>query len=267
MTQTPPKRLHIVEGSIWKDAVIALLEPASPYRPWRYSFEEVSPGDLVVVVLGTDPISILTEFAHVGDDGRLGTAVRGVRWYRADVVDLTTFAAMLGLGHSMTTEWTLDGDAAVQTRRALTGLRCGGREVRFGHTSMAEARVLLHSGGNCQGCDREIDLSRPDARDEVFVHTVDAYRRPAPRASSLTAEADWPVVLCRGCHLRMQDGGYRSCLDFRLDKNPSCPQCGGRRSLSTFYGMPAGDIPPWRHAGGCCVSEERWYCDLCGYQW
>src|SRR5258705_13873309 len=75
MTQTPPKRLHIVEGSDWKDAVIVLLEPESAYCPWRHSLAEVSPGDSVAVILVTDPVSILTELAHSGDDDRLSDAL------------------------------------------------------------------------------------------------------------------------------------------------------------------------------------------------
>ena len=46
--------------------------------------------------------------------------------------------------------------------------------MRFGHSSVAAARVLLHSRGRCSGCDFGIDLTGEDARDAVHIRTVDA---------------------------------------------------------------------------------------------
>ena len=60
MTQTGIDRLHIVEGTDWKDALIALLDDRSPYRPWRYGFGEAHEGDPVAIVLNTDPPSVMT---------------------------------------------------------------------------------------------------------------------------------------------------------------------------------------------------------------
>jgi hypothetical protein len=60
VTQTTTERLHIVEGTDWKDAVIALLDDRSPYRPWRYGFGEAHEGDPVAIVLHTDPPSVMT---------------------------------------------------------------------------------------------------------------------------------------------------------------------------------------------------------------
>jgi hypothetical protein len=39
---------------------------------------------------------------------------------------------------------------------------------------------------------------------------------------------------------------------FRFDQHPAYPECGGRRTSSTFYGMPSdvGNIAPWLHIGG-----------------
>jgi hypothetical protein len=66
VAQTTVERLHIVEGSVWKDAVIALLESRSPYRPWRYGFGEAREGDPVAIVLNTDPHSVLTGLGRIG---------------------------------------------------------------------------------------------------------------------------------------------------------------------------------------------------------
>jgi hypothetical protein len=289
VTQTITERLHIVEGSDWKDAVIALLEPKSPYRPWRHGFGEAHAGDPVAVVLNTDPASVLTGLAYIGSEGDPGCAVIDMP-RSAGLVDLTTLALVLDLEHCAVTTWRLDGDAAMRMELALAECQYrGGPELRFGHTSTAAARILLRSGGTCDGCDNDIDLSGTDARNQVYIHTVDPYRRPdptspiVPRAGgshhppsipytpSLRFRAiDWPAVLCRRCHESMRDGGYRRFLDFRFDQHPVCPECGGRRSLSTFYGMPSdhgGNIPPWLHTGGCCVSDERWCCSVCDHEW
>lgn len=43
MAQTIHHRLHILEAADWMDGVITLLEPRSPYRPWRYAFGSPGP--------------------------------------------------------------------------------------------------------------------------------------------------------------------------------------------------------------------------------
>ena len=288
MTQTITERLHIVEGSHWKDAVIALLEPESPYRPWRHGFGEAHAGDPVAVVVYTDPASVLTRLAYVGDDGDPGCAVvDSPSW--GGLVDLNTLAMMLGLQHSVTEVWRLEGDDAIKMEFALNECLCrDSPDDRFGHTSLAAARTLLHSGGRCDGCDSDIDLTGPDARDHIYVRTVDPYRRPDPTPPIVTRSGgprcrpsipytpslrfratDWPAVLCRRCHERMCAGDYGSFLDFRFDQHPACPGCGAGRTRSTFYGMPSDpwNIPPWLHAAGCCISDESWRCDVCDHEW
>jgi hypothetical protein len=47
--------------------VIALLDSRCPYRPWRHGFG-AQVGDLVAIVLNTDPPSIMTTLGRVGID-------------------------------------------------------------------------------------------------------------------------------------------------------------------------------------------------------
>ena len=68
MTQTLTERLHIVEGTVWKDAVISLLDSRCRYQPWRFGFGEAHMGDPVAIVLNTDPPSVLTELGTLGAD-------------------------------------------------------------------------------------------------------------------------------------------------------------------------------------------------------
>ena len=69
MTHEINRSLHRVQSTEWKDAVITLLEPSSPYWPGRADISSANEGDLVAYVLDTDPASVLTETARVGADG------------------------------------------------------------------------------------------------------------------------------------------------------------------------------------------------------
>jgi hypothetical protein len=204
--QSPTEFLHIVEGSDWKDAVIALPESRSPYRPWRYGFG-AQVGDPVAIVLNTDPPSIMTTIGRVGIDGRIDRAV--VEWSdRAPgLIDLATLTAVVDLSHDQDPRqvWQLPGDAAVQMELALDECRYRtDPSMRSGHSSVAAARILLHSQGRCTGCDNAIDLAGEDARDAVYIRTVDAPAREAPEvliqaASGRASYVDGPYPPKVGC--------------------------------------------------------------------
>jgi hypothetical protein len=289
--QTPTEFLHIVEGSDWKDAVIALLESRSPYRPWRYGFG-AQVGDPVAIVLNTDPPSIMTTIGRVGIDGRIDRAV--VEWSdRAPgLIDLATLTAVVDLSHDQDPRqvWQLPGDAAVQMELALDECRYRtDPSMRSGHSSVAAARILLHSQGRCTGCDNAIDLAGEDARDAVYIRTVDAPAREAPEvliqaASGRASYVDGPYPPKVGCcHsfpltgpgrcvgggvVRMRDDGHTSLLDYRFSQHPKCPRCGAQRTQSALFGMPAtNDIPPWRDMRGCCRTPDFWTCTACAHKW
>lgn len=283
MSQTIHHRLHILEAADWKDGVITLLEPLSPYRPWRYAFGETRPGDYAIVVLGTDPASVLTRLARIDREGNLGGAVVGT--YGADLVDLTTLAMVLDLRDAFVS-WRLDDDDAERVILALHESPVyGGPINRWGHSSVAAARNLLRFDGDCHGCDAPIDLSEADARDKVHIHTVDPIPRwdpdspirtpdthcvRQPLAASVRGVArDWPAVVCRRCRDRMRDGNFRSFIDFKYAQNPDCPHCGGQRTQTIRYGMPADPESwgPWLHIGGCCPRDEKWWCTICDHAW
>ena len=291
MTQTTSERLHIVEGSDWKDAVIALLESRSPYRPWRHGFG-AQVGDPVAIVLNTDPPSIMTTLGRVGIDGRMDRAV--VEWsdHAPGLIDLATLTAVVDFSHDQDPRqvWQLHGDAAIQMELALNECRYrGDSSMRLGHSSVAAARILLHSQGRCTGCDEAIDLTGEDARDCVHIRTVDVPAREAPevliqaangRASYIAGPylpkswllpdlpTDWPGALCERCVIRMRDDGYTTLLDFRFSQHPKCPRCGAQRTQSALFGMPATrDIPPWLDMRGCCRTPDFWTCTACAYKW
>ena len=94
MTQTLTERLHIVEGTVWKDAVISLLDSRCRYQPWRFGFGEAHMGDPVAIVLNTDPPSVLTELGTLGADGRPDRAL--IKWplRGPGLIDLTTLASI-----------------------------------------------------------------------------------------------------------------------------------------------------------------------------
>jgi hypothetical protein len=308
VTQTITERLHIVEGSDWKDAVIALLEPKSPYRPWRHGFGEAQKGDPVAIVLNTDPCSVITELGRVGAGGNPAQAVIDIAFDPPGLLDLDTLVMVAGFkwGQDPRHEWQLLGDAAIQMELALTECRYrDDSRLRFGHTTVAAARILLHSAGRCSGCDTKIDLTGDDARDLVHIHTVDPPQRPASEApirarekhwahdeaeratrgkgkrrarydvDSISFErkppklpSDWPGVLCRRCVRRMERDGFANLLDFRFAQHPACPECETQRTQRALFGMLASlDVPPWRDARGCCVTHDVWTCSGCMYTW
>lgn len=132
MSQTIHHRLHIIEAADWKDGVITLLEPSSPYRPWRYAFGETRPGDYAILALGTDPVSVLTVLARIDPEGGFGGALLD-RWrFRVDLVDLTTLAMVLDLSDAFAS-WHLVDDDAERVILALQGAGCtGARSIAGG---------------------------------------------------------------------------------------------------------------------------------------
>jgi hypothetical protein len=264
MELTPHHRLHLLTSTDWKDAVITLLEPRSPYRPWRGGADEGQKGDTVAFILNTDPAAIVADVGHVGDSLELRQATFRESFGHPNVVDVDTFMTVLGLRMRAA---TFDGDDAIKVELSLDECRYrGAPQSRFGHNDLARARTLLRFNGRCDGCEQEVDLTGMDARDELFVHTVD---QEMPETSIILGYPDWPAVMCRRCRDRMSDGGHASFVDYKFTLNPSCPQCRGHRACEIFYGMPSDheNIPPWEYAGGCCVESVRWRCGICLTEW
>jgi hypothetical protein len=269
MEHTTGHRLHIAQATDWKDAVITLLEPRSPYDPWRYGTTEAAAGDTVAYVLNTDPPTMLADVGHLVVDGHPRDAIFERDLRQANLVELSTLAKVLDLEPQAAASWSFEEDEALRLEEALGECRywCA-PESRFGHTTMAAARTLLRFAGLCDGCELDIDLTDPGARDELFAHTVDPSLRLEPGAENLD-EGDWPAVICVGCQDRMRSGGYARFTSFKFAQNPACPRCGARRTSATFYGLPSdfANIEPWWHAGGCCPTPERWNCGVCYHNW
>ena len=295
MKQQVTKRVHIVEGIDWKASIIALLESRSPYRPWRYGFGEARKGDPVAVVLHTDPRTVMTSLGSIGADGRRDRAVVDWSLPAPGLVDLDSLVMLLGLDGDCDPRdaWLLRGDAARRLEQALTEAHLRrDASMRFGHLSVAAARVLLRSGGRCTGCGNLIDLTGEDARDSFRIRTVDGSVRDAPEvlikdergASSYveqgipancwrpTLPVDWPGVLCRACCTRMDEDGYTSLLGFRFSQHPKCPKCGAQQARAAQFGMPVNqdvytDTPPWVDWQGCCNDGHKWTCAVCTHEW
>jgi hypothetical protein len=237
----------------------------------------------------------MTALGEIGADGYPGRAV--VEWhYPAPcLIDLATLAIIVTFEHDQDPRdaWQLRGDAAIHMKQALERCRCRLQSsMRFGHTSVTAARILLHSRGICTGCDFGTDLAAEDARDVVHIRTVDPPAREAPEV--LIQEAmgcapsyidgpyppksswlpqlppDWPGVLCQRCLTLMQDRGFNSLLDFRFSHHPKCPRCGAERTQRAKFGMPASEdayrnAPPWIDWRGCCRTDDIWTCTACGH--
>ena len=286
---TLTERLHIIEGSIWKDAVISLLDSRSPYRPWRYGFGEAQMGDPVAIVLNTDPPSVLTVLGRIGADGTPDRAL--VNWPMSSpgLVDLATLAVIGDFADDPRSTWQLRGDAAIQMELALTESAYRVDDLmRYGHSSVVQARILLHSEGECTGCGDDIDFTGDDARDAVRIHTVDAPSRASSppvvrteRRASYTygwardkwwlpeLPVDLPGVLCRRCAQHMDDEGCTSLVDFRFTRHPKCPRCRVSRTQKVIHGdMSNPRRLPWFDYRGCMRNDQHtWTCGACGLEW
>ncbi|MEY2524269.1 MAG: hypothetical protein QOJ66_2834 [Ilumatobacteraceae bacterium] len=248
--------MRIVEANDWKDAAITLLEPRSPYRPWRTGAEPLRAEERVLAVLHTDPVSVLTV---IGAADVNGNATFG-RYTSLNLVEATALAliAEIPRPRDPRLNWTLDDSTAEDIELALEDLWFHRDPfLRFGHTSLAAARILLQSRAVCAGCDKNIGLRGLAARDRIHIHTVD----PPPRGNE---PADWPAAVCTRCCNEMGD----NFLDFRFGRHPQCPMCHARRAMSAIYGLPAAPhVEPWQDLRGCCVTEEKWTCSKCQHTW
>jgi hypothetical protein len=256
--------VHVIEGRPWMDALISVMEPRSPYRPW-HAADGIEPGDAVIAVLDTDPQSVLAGVGIVGPDGDVDHAIAAIdRFHLSGLLELGTLN-MLADSKVRPEAGPVFHRAPDDVVAAIGDYIPATSDALFGHTSLAVARVLLESGGMCTGCERQLDLTREDARDRVHIHTADL---PGPEAPELDGEADWRAALCDSCHDRMRRDGFTSFLDFRFALHPRCPSCSAQRSLSTMYGMPMRPVEePWIAAMGCCVQPWEWLCGSCGHEW
>lgn len=291
-----------MRGVPWKDAIIALLQPDSMYRPWLGA-GDARPGDGVLIVLDTDPASVIATIGVVGADGGAVSAIAGCMHRDGDqrggpaLLELGTLTALTGLGLSRDGAEVTVEDADSLMLLTGEGLTAGNETLYLnGHTTLAAARILLRSGGRCAGCDRDLDLRDRHARYHVHIHTVDldptapptpvAYEIPPPEDASGTeaygpesirllsdywkpirTPLDRPAVLCDSCHDRMRSGGFASFLDFRFSLHPRCPSCSARWTMTTTAGFVA-VIPeqPWIRHTGCC-PDQKWLCGACGHKW
>lgn len=248
---------RILEGRPWRDAIITLLEPRSPYRPW-ITDDVLEPGDPVLLVLDTEPVSVVTAIGTVGPERHIPGTIRAIHQLNLN-----------GLFELNTLKMLTPRDAIL----AAIDLYLRPRAVSlFGHSTLAAARVLLKSQGRCTACRSELDLTGQDARDRIVIRTVDldAGTGELWNRDVRNQARDWPAVLCEKCDGRMKADGFTGVLDFIFAGRPRCPECDAQRAMTPSYGLPSGPIEePWRMSMGCVVIEPRpkWVCGQCDHQW
>ena len=293
-------RIQVVRATAWRDAVIKILEPRSPYRPWRIP-AGIKRGDAVLVVLETNPVSVIADIREVGVDGSALRALArfldsGLPWREPPaLLELATLRALTGFSLPD------DGDPATVLGRAALTTAIGQRQAApsggdylDGHTSLAAAAILLVSLGRCTGCGDKLDLAAADARDRLHIRSVDLApsQRRVPVADDPPEEprrlsqqgygpddirigvwrpgrfpTDWPAVLCDTCHGRMQHGGFDSFLRLRFSLHPPCPSCAAQWTMRTYAGFAAVlRSEPWMFHTGCC-PRRIWVCAACGHEW
>jgi hypothetical protein len=271
--------LRVVEGRPWKESLICVLASGAPYRPW-HGAGGIDPGDVTVVVIDTDPQTVLCT-ATVGPDRSVRQAIARARYRWSPMRTVAEIEESAGTSLQSSDGQPLDSPAAQAVIQAVEEYSPSTPGDRFGHSSVAAARILLQSEGRCTGCNRAIDLASPSARDNIYIHTVSVDDGPPDTAAAddvpdrlaTRAEPDWPALLCSRCHAAMTRAGFANFLDYRFSRQPACPQCFAQRTKSAVYGMPSYDgfinTPPWKASQGCVVhpSSARWICGVCGHEW
>ena len=253
-------RLHVIEGRPWKEALICALTPDASYRPW-HGVGDVEPGDAVLVVIDTEPQTVLCAFIQ-GSDPVRRAITRTSRFGHAGLPTVTEVETAAD-GHRLSDGLRLDSPAAAALVKAASGYSMSQPHDRVGDSSVAAARILLQSEGRCGCCGEPIDLAG-SAPAELGLHLVSD--------NDFEQGQDWPALLCLNCQTGMEQGGFGSVVDYAYSLHPACPECSARRSRGIAYGMPTYDghmnQPPWWTSGGCVVdSSVRWVCAECGCSW
>ena len=275
---TGVSRVNVVRGTPWKDALISVLEPQSPYRPWQPAagFEA---GEAVIAVLDTDPVSVLAGVGIIGADGDTGRALAAIDpFYRSGLMELGTLNMLADFKVMPDSEGVYYRNSPDDVVAVIGAYMRSTAESLCGRTSLAEGRILLKSGGRCAGCRGTIGLTGADARDRIHIHTAatpqawEPVGNPSPRLTGglppQAAVPDWPAALCDLCNDSMKAGGFTNFLEFKFSLHPRCPVCSAQRTQSTMYGMPAGPVEePWIATMGCCVEPFQWCCGSCDYRW
>ena len=185
--------------------------------------------------------------------------------------------------------WQLHGDAAIRMELALSD--CHGRHrhdpsMRFGHTPVAAARVLLHSGGRCTGCGSGIDLTGEDAREAVHIRTVDPSLRDAPEVlvkeeRGACSYLDGPIPLnCWRPQLPADWPGCCVATAIRACKRADTPACStfvfpsirnvravGRADPTCAVRNAARGYSAVADMRGCRRTHDIWTCTVCTYTW
>lgn len=164
--------VHIVAGRPWKDALIAVLERRSPYRPWHVP-DGIKPGDAVIALLDTDPESVLAGVAIVGRDGDVGKAISQIDpFYLNGLLELGTLNMLADFVVRPQHNTVYHRRSLRRVVKLIGAYNPSTVDALFGHSSLAAGRVLLNSGGKCTGCGLRLDLRGEDARERVHIRTV-----------------------------------------------------------------------------------------------
>lgn len=259
MSPTPTCRLRVVEGGPWTEALICALAQGTPYRPW-HGAEAVEPGDTVIVVLVTDPRTVLCTFK--AGHGSVPEAIAAQCRTGSSLPTVEDIELAAG-GHLLIGGLAVESSPAAALIAAASKRRVSEPADRVGSSSAAGARILMASRGRCTHCGAGIDLTRTPPSDLNFHLVTDTDFREG---------RDWPALLCGGCAERMSRGRFRSVIDYAHSLHPACPACSAMRTRQVVYGKLGYDgfvnMPPWKCSGGCAVgSQGRWVCGECGHRW
>lgn len=256
-------RLRVIEGRPWRQALICALNPDAPFQRWS-GVEAVELDDIVIVIIDTDPVTVLCAFTYGAMLDIRHSIVAECRFGRQSLSTAAAVEAALGFSLVDLNGLPLSAGTAKTLLRAVNGLDRSGVDARTGDSSVSVARILAASRLLCTCCHQYVVL-----RDEHdlyrLVHTASA--------EALRERRDWPALLCADCDAAMRAAGHASVVDFVFSQRPACPACGASKASTIGYGMPSFEgrvnMTPWESSGGCVVGPDsaKWLCGQCGHGW
>lgn len=246
------KRLHLVLGSPWKEALGSLSPGGSDSTKdvWLYDVP-IDAGDLLLSALDTQPrMFVCLETTSAAVTSPSSYLPIDIFHLFPQLVDARALRSRLGRHRLPTSPGPIDNELADALLQAVADELASptalsfpeGRRVRTTNRERSEAlqaSALLQSGGTCAGCDRDF-RSMLDGRGmtALDVHHVQPFAEDEADDERESTLAD-VIVVCGACHRLLHATGNPSLQDVRYAWRPACPACGTHAAQPLLWASPA----------------------------
>lgn len=275
LTRPEGKRLHLVLGDPWKEALAAVMRGGSARDLWRWA-APMDKGDLLLTAINTRPKMFVVLETLAAASGATSMTLR------IDEVELLSRmvpvdAVKRRLGRERLVVPSLPSDAladelldAVRAELAESSPFSDWEGTRRDSSSRdrssgLQAMALQWSDGSCSGCERPVGAML-DGRGfaSLEVHHLD---KLACSGGHVETTLDRLTVVCGACHNLLHVQRSPTLQEIRYAWRPACPA--GHRSALRFERtdqLVAEDVISL----GCLeppAGHPQWRCAECGTEW